>query len=37
MNIARENKNYEKSDNLRKELESLGYTVEQRSDGTVLS
>ncbi len=36
MKKAREQKKYELSDSLRKELESLGYTVEQSPDGTIL-
>lgn len=37
MKEAREQKNYELSDSLRQELESLGYKVEQTPNGTVLS
>jgi cysteinyl-tRNA synthetase len=37
MNEARANKDYGRSDTFREELESLGYSVEQTSDGAVLS
>ncbi|HRH24838.1 MAG TPA: cysteine--tRNA ligase [Candidatus Paceibacterota bacterium] len=37
MNEARANKDYGRSDTLREELESLGYSVEQTPDGAVLS
>ncbi len=36
MNVARTEKDYTTSDALRKELESLGYTVEQTSEGAML-
>jgi len=36
-NIARENKDWGKSDDLRKKLESLGYKVEDGKDGTKIS
>jgi cysteinyl-tRNA synthetase len=37
MNAAREQKDYATSDDLRKKLELLGYTVEQTKEGTFLS
>lgn len=37
MNEAREEKDYKTSDEIRNELESLGYKVEQKSEGAVLS
>jgi cysteinyl-tRNA synthetase len=36
MNEARQNKDYDSSDIIRKEIEALGYKVEQTSDGSIL-
>jgi cysteinyl-tRNA synthetase len=37
MNISRERKDYQKSDEIRLQLESMGYIVEQTPNGTILS
>jgi len=35
--IARENKDWQKSDTLREEIEKMGYTIKDSSDGTIVS